>query len=84
MQSPCYRRFLDALKSRSKSLALLGLTATPTYTDQKKRGWLKKLFPQGIVHQEEPGKLMAAGVLAQPVLEEAPPSSNPSSTTEIT
>ena len=31
---------------------LLGLTATPTYTDLKKRGWLKDIFPQGIINAD--------------------------------
>lgn len=69
--APSYRRFVEGLREQSKKLSLLGLTATPTYTDKKKKGWLGKLFPEGIVHQEEPSKLMAAGVLAKPVLEQA-------------
>jgi superfamily II DNA or RNA helicase len=48
----------------------MGLTATPTYTEKEKRGWLLKLFPQGIIYQVSPQTLMAAGVLAKPVFEE--------------
>jgi hypothetical protein len=44
---------------------------TQTYSEEKKRGWLHKLFPQGIIYQVAPQTLMAAGVLARPVLEEA-------------
>jgi len=49
---------------------LLGLTATPTRTEESKRGWLWRLFPQGIIHQAEVKDLIAAGVLARPRLKE--------------
>ena len=49
---------------------LLGLTATPSYSDESRKGWLKKVFPQGIVHEITPQSLMASGVLARPILEE--------------
>jgi hypothetical protein len=54
---------------RNPGLVLLGLTATPAYADQSRRGWLPKLFPQGIIHQARRGALIAAGVLARPVFE---------------
>jgi superfamily II DNA or RNA helicase len=40
-------------------MRLLGLTATPTHTDKAKAGWLKKLFPQGIIYQTTADKLIA-------------------------
>ena len=43
-------------------VSVAGTHATPTYSDEKKRGWLRKLFPQGIVHQETPQRLMAQRV----------------------
>lgn len=49
---------------------LLGLTATPTYSQEEKKGWLLKLFPQGLVHQVTPQQLMAAGILAKPIFEQ--------------
>ncbi len=67
-----YRRLLERLRERCPEMRLLGLTATPTYGEERKRGWLARLFPQGIVHQVSPSELMAAGVLSQPVLEETP------------
>ena len=70
--APSYRRMLQALRDRCPRMSLLGLTATPTYTDESKRGWLTKLFPQGVIHQAQAHELMAAGVLARPVFEEAP------------
>jgi len=69
--APSYSRFITALRDRCPEMYLLGLTATPTYTDKKKSGWLKKLFPQGILYQVSPKNLMAAGILAQPVFEQS-------------
>ena len=68
--APSYRNLVLALRNRFPEMYLLGLTATPTYSDETKRGWLKKVFPQGIVHEVRPQSLMAAGVLAKPILEE--------------
>ena len=67
--APSYRELLVALRKSHPNLLLLGLTATPTYSDESKRGWLKKLFPQGILHQVSPKKLMLDGVLAKPIFE---------------
>ena len=68
--APSYRKLLEYLRDRCHNSVFLGLTATPTYSDESKRGWLLKLFPQGIVHREEPRSLMANRVLAKPVIEE--------------
>lgn len=70
--APSYRTLIQTLQTRCAEAKLLGLTATPTYTDKKKQGWLRQLFPQRIIHQETPADLMAADILAKPVLEEAP------------
>ncbi len=70
--APTYRRFITSLQKRQSRMTLLGLTATPTYTDERKRGWLKRIFAAGIVHQEEPQRLMADGTLAIPIPENAP------------
>jgi len=48
---------------------LLGLTATPTYSNQSKYGWLEKLFPQRILYQVTAQKVMAAGILSKPEIE---------------
>ncbi len=68
--APSYRRLVFDLRERCGEMLLLGLTATPTRTEEDKRGWLIKLFPQGIVHQVTPQRLMALGILAKPILEE--------------
>jgi superfamily II DNA or RNA helicase len=66
--APSYRKLLEALRSEFRA-TLLGLTATPTYSNEAKKGWLAKLFPQGIIAQARAQELMAAGVLAIPHFE---------------
>lgn len=61
-----YRRLLQGLIDELPGIYLLGLTATPTYTDEKKRGWLTKLFPQDTCEPATANKLMAEGILARP------------------
>lgn len=68
--APSYRKFIADLRLVYPEMYLLGLTATPTYTDEKKKGWLIKLFPQKIIYQVSPQKLMADKILAKPILEE--------------
>lgn len=65
-----YRNLLLKLRERQRGLYLLGLTATPVYGGEGQGGWLARLFPDGILFQTTAQKLMAAGVLAQPVFEE--------------
>ncbi|OKH36023.1 hypothetical protein NIES2119_18690 [[Phormidium ambiguum] IAM M-71] len=62
-----YYQFINNLRKNHPKMYLLGLTATPFYTDQKKSGRLKDLFPQDILYQVSPEKLMAVGILAKPV-----------------
>jgi superfamily II DNA or RNA helicase len=65
--APSYRRLVQGL--RDEGASLLGLTATPTYNDEHRKGWLKKLFPQGILAQKRAGELIAAEILARPHFE---------------
>lgn len=67
--APSYRKLL--LDLRELGSPALGLTATPTYSDETKKGWLKKLFPQGILAQAKASDLIAQGVLARPHFERA-------------
>lgn len=69
--APSYKNLILNLRQRCPQMQLMGLTATPTYSQEKRRGWLQKLFPQGIIYQVEPRTLMADGILARPVFEEA-------------
>jgi len=68
--APSYRKLMFALRERLAGMYLLGLTATPTYTDEAKRGWLPRIFPQGIIHEVTPEVLIAQGILARPIAEE--------------
>ncbi len=65
---------LDLRKRFLNKMWLLGLTATPTYTDESKRGWLKELFPQEVIYPKNEadlvGKLTAEGILAKPEFEQ--------------
>src|SRR5262249_15021738 len=76
--APSYRQLLQGLQQRCPAMRLLGLTATPIHEDERKRGWLPKLFPQGILHEVEATTLMAAGILSRPVVEEASTAFEPS------
>jgi superfamily II DNA or RNA helicase len=67
--APGYRSLINDLRKHHQRMYLLGLTATPTYTDERKKGWLKRLFPQEIVYQISASKLIASGVLAKPIFE---------------
>ena len=69
--APTYRNLIIQLREKFSQMYLLGLTATPTYTDEKKRGWLKELFPDDIIYQVTLNKLMAQEILAKPVFENA-------------
>ena len=68
--SPTYRKLIAAMQSRFPKMYLLGLTATPTYTQKNRYGWLEKLFPQRIIYQTTAQRLMADGILAQPEIEQ--------------
>ena len=49
-----------------KKANLLGLTATPTYSDESRKGWLGKIFEKGIIYQADKKKLTAEGILSRP------------------
>jgi superfamily II DNA or RNA helicase len=49
-----------------KRTNLLGLTATPTYSDMTRKGWLGKIFEAGIIYQADKKKLTAEGILSRP------------------
>jgi len=68
--APSYRKLIMSLRERCKDMHLLGLTATPVYSDENLQGWLFKLFQQGIIYQITPQSLMAQGILAKPIREQ--------------
>ncbi len=67
--APSYRKLIVDLRESYKDMHLLGLTATPTHSDEKKKGWLKDLFPQDILYQISINDLMAQNILAEPIFE---------------
>ena len=69
--APTYRNLILQLREKFSKMYLLGLTATPTHTDEMKKGWLKKLFPDDIIYQVSLDKLMAQEILAKPNFENA-------------
>ena len=54
------------IRSIVKNANLLGLTATPTYSDETRRGWLGRIFEAGIIYQADKAKLTAEGILSRP------------------
>ena len=64
-----YRQVLE-IANRHKKVDVLGLTATPTRTAESERGWLAKLFPDGIIYEADLTTLIARGVLARPIMNE--------------
>lgn len=45
------RFLLNFMKKQLKKIWILGLTATPTYTDRNSRGWLWELYDSGIIYE---------------------------------
>ncbi|MBE9224698.1 DEAD/DEAH box helicase family protein [Phormidium sp. LEGE 05292] len=70
--APSYYRFISKLREEHPGMCLLGLTATPLYTDKKKSGRLGELFPQDILYQVSASQLIADGILAKPEFKSAP------------
>ncbi len=67
--APSYCKLIERLRDAHPGLYLLGLTATPTYSDERRQGWLKKLFPQDVLHSVPASRLIAMGVLSKPHFE---------------
>jgi len=72
--APAYgcRNLLTGMRETISNLYILGLTATPTYSDKRNSGWLFKIFDREIVYEAKKTKLIAANVLALPVYIEKP------------
>lgn len=61
-----YRDILTAVQQR-KPWSILGLTATPTRTDESERPVLTRLFGNRVLSQVELPKLIETGILARPI-----------------
>ncbi len=68
--APSYRKLIQDLRERCNQMYLLGLTATPVYSDERLQGWLSDLFRQNIIYQVTPQSLMAERILAKPITEQ--------------
>jgi superfamily II DNA or RNA helicase len=58
-ESPGLRQLLPDMK-------LLGLTATPTYTDKARRGWLWEIFQDKVIYEVDKNSLITQKILARP------------------
>jgi len=65
--APAYgcRKLLLKLKQDVQNLWLLGLTATPTYTNVGRRGWLWTIFDGGVIYEVEKQLLQQQHILAR-------------------
>ncbi|GAA4014608.1 DEAD/DEAH box helicase family protein [Hymenobacter fastidiosus] len=59
-------RFADGIRQKVPNSYFLGLTATPSYSDARRRGWLWDIFKDGIIHQVEKADLIRQNILALP------------------
>lgn len=60
-----FRKMIMELKEAAPKLWLLGLTATPTYTNESRRGWLWEIFDKGVIYEVEKELLQQQGILAK-------------------
>ncbi len=67
--APAYgcRKLLEGIQKTIPNYYLLGLTATPTYTDKKRSGFLYKIFDQEVIYEAKKTKLIAQDILAKPI-----------------
>ncbi|MHC5775035.1 DEAD/DEAH box helicase family protein [Nostoc sp.] len=70
-----YRKLINAVKDNlkkrghEKGFKMLGLTATPFRTDESEKSLLKLVFLDDIIFSEHLRKLIAKGILAEPIFE---------------
>ncbi len=67
-----FRHLWENIKKIIPNFYILGLTATPTYNDNKTSGWLFKIFDSQILSQAEQSELIAQNILALPKYIEKP------------
>lgn len=65
-----YRKLIDNIKQNVKKFRLLGLTATPTRTDENENGLLQRVFPDDIIFKIDLKTLIRLGILSEPIFEE--------------
>jgi len=62
-----YRKIIDYVYERAKSVKMLGLTATPFRTNEKERGALLKIFEDDICYSVDLNTLIKNTILAYPI-----------------
>lgn len=65
-----YRKIIDYVYTKAKSVKMLGLTATPERTGENERGALYQIFSDNIVYSVDLIDLIKKGILAEPFYEE--------------
>ena len=63
-------RWLLRLVKKYPGVDVLGLTATPTRTAERERGWIATLFPDGILYETDLGSLISQSILSRPHMKE--------------
>lgn len=65
-----YRKIIDYVYDKAKSVKMLGLTATPERTNENERGALYQIFSDNIVYSVDLNDLIKKGILAEPFFDE--------------
>lgn len=65
-----YKKIIQYVADHTKSMKLLGLTATPFRTSDDEQGALKQIFTDDIVYKTDLDTLIKKGILATPVFDE--------------
>ena len=61
-----YKKIIQYVADHTKSMKLLGLTATPSRTSEDEQGALKQVFTDDIVYKTDLDTLIKKGILATP------------------
>lgn len=67
--APSYRRLILDIREKYPQVRLLGLTATPTASNENKQIILRKVFPQSVIADAAIKELMTQRILAWPKFE---------------
>jgi superfamily II DNA or RNA helicase len=59
-------RFAEGIRQKIPNAYFLGLTATPSYSDVRRRAWLWEIFKDRIIYQTEQADLINRNILAVP------------------
>lgn len=62
----CRTLLWDQLRVTVNNLYVLGLTATPTHSDKRIRGWLNVIFDKGVCYEAKKEDLQQENILAVP------------------